>query len=62
MKNLQEKEVLEQLKRAGQNMTAEDVRQQKISFIMGSVSEESEITRHQVEEYLDRYADESSKS
>ena len=34
-------------------MTPTDIRQQKVSFIMGSVKEESNITRSYVEEVLD---------
>ena len=46
--------VLEDLKQAGQQMTAEEVQQQKISFIMGSLSENSGITRDFVEAELNR--------
>lgn len=46
-------EVLEELRKAGAKMTPTDIRQQKVSFIMGSVKEESNITRSYVEEVLD---------
>ncbi len=49
-------EVLEELKKAGQNMTEEQVRAQKISFIMGTLSSKSKITRKEVADYLDRMA------
>lgn len=49
-------EVLEELKKAGQNMTEEQVRAQKISFIMGMLSSKSKITRKEVADYLDRMA------
>ena len=46
--------LLEDLKLAGQRMTAEEVQLQKISFIMGSLSESSGITREFVEAELNR--------
>lgn len=48
--------VLEELRKAGQNMTEEQVRAQKISFIMGTLSSKSTITREEVAAYLDRMA------
>ena len=54
MADIQEAELLEMLKQAGQQMTADGVRQQKISFIMGSLSEDSPITRDRVENELDK--------
>ena len=56
MADIQEAELLEKLKQAGQQMTADGVRQQKISFIMGSLSEDSPITRDRVENELDKLA------
>ena len=56
MADTQEETLLENLKQAGQQMTADGVRQQKISFIMGSLSEDSPITRDRVEDELDKLA------
>lgn len=47
-------ELLEDLKQAGQKMTSEEIREQKVSFIMGSVSEKSGITRDFVKSVLDK--------
>ena len=47
-------QVLEALKEKGKNMTAEDIREQKISFIMGMFSHDSNITREFVEAQLDK--------
>ena len=49
-------EVLEKLRKAGENMTEEEVRAQKISFIMGTLSSNSTITREEVAAHLDRMA------
>lgn len=48
--------LFEALRQAGQEMTEEDVRQQKISFIMGTVSFDSKITREEVAAHIDRMA------
>ena len=34
-------------------LTAEELRRQRVSFIMGSVGDESNVTREYVESYLD---------
>ena len=62
MGKVKERDILEQLKEAGQNMTADDLREQKISFIMGSLSENSEITREEVEAALNKSAGEPPRS
>lgn len=62
MADTQEETLLENLKQAGQQMTADGVRQQKISFIMGSLSEDSPITRDRVEDELDKLAGTPSRS
>ena len=49
-------ELFEALRQAGQEMTEEDVRQQKISFIMGMSSCDSKITREEVAAHIDRMA------
>ena len=49
-----EKEILGALKRAGERMTPEQRRQQKISFILGTLSCDSAITRDFVEEVLEK--------
>lgn len=49
-------EVLEKLRKAGENMTEEEVRAQKISFIMGTLSSNSKITREEVAAHLDKMA------
>ena len=56
MTDAKEAALLEGLKQAGKRMTAEDVKQQKISFIMGSLSNDSEITRDRVEAELNKMA------
>lgn len=48
--------LLKALKRAGERMTAEEVRKQKISFIMGSLGENSTLTRERVEAELNKLA------
>ena len=48
--------VLKKLRKAGENMTEEEVRAQKISFIMGTLSSKSTITREEVAAHLDRMA------
>ena len=54
-------ELLESLKQAGQEMTSEGVREQKVSFVMGSLSEDSEITRELVKSELDKLAGQRSE-
>ena len=50
-------DLIEALRRsAGQEMTEEDVRRQKISFIMGMSSCDSKITREEVAAHIDRMA------
>ena len=49
-------DLLEALRKAGQEMTEEQVREQKISFIMGTLGSDSKITRAEVEAQLDRMA------
>lgn len=50
-------DLIEALRRsAGQEMTEEEIRQQKISFIMGTSSFDSKITREEVAACLDRMA------
>lgn len=49
-------EVLEKLRKAGENMTEEEVRAQKISLIMGTLSSNSTITREEVTAHLDKMA------
>ena len=41
---------------AGQEMTEEEIRKQKISFIMGTLSFDSKITREEVADCIDRMA------
>ena len=48
--------VLEELRKAGQNMTEEQVRAQKISFVMGMLNSKSKITREEVAAHLDKMA------
>ncbi len=48
-------EVYSRLRAMGENMTEEDVRERKISFILGTVSRNSGIRRKDVENYLDRH-------
>ena len=49
--------MIEALRRsAEQEMTEEEVRRQKISFIMGTVSFDSKITREEVAAHIDRMA------
>ena len=46
-------QVLEALKKAAaRQMTAEERRQQKVSFIMGTMGDDSTITREKVEKIL----------
>ena len=47
-------EILEKLKKAGENMTPAQRRQQEISFIMGMRDKNSTITREYVEAELDK--------
>ena len=47
-------DLLEKLKEAGQRMTADEVREQKVSFVMGSLSKDSTITREHIKSELDR--------
>lgn len=47
-------ELIENLRQAGQQMTAEDVREQKVSFIMGSLGADSTITREEIKSELDK--------
>ena len=50
-------DLIEALRRsAGQEMTEEEIREQKISFIMGTVSVDSKITREEVAAHIDRMA------
>ena len=56
MKDQRTDALFEALRQAGQEMTEEDVRQQKISFIMGTVSFDSKITREEVAAHIDRMA------
>ena len=46
--------ILEELKQMGENMTPQDIREQKISFILGTLSHKSSITREFVENELNR--------
>lgn len=50
-----EKEILAALKKAGEQMTTEQRRQQKISFILGTLNSESTITRDFVEAVLEKH-------
>lgn len=56
MSEITAEELIEKLKLAGQQMTAEDVRKQKISFIKGTLSSKIEVTDEQIEAELDRFA------
>lgn len=50
-----DKRLLDKLSAAAQlKLSAQELRAQKISFIMGSLSNDSKITRDRVEEELDR--------
>ena len=50
-------DLIEALRRsAGQEMTEEEIREQKISFIMGMSSFDSKITRAEVAAHIDRMA------
>ena len=49
-----ENEVLDALKKAGENMTPAQIRQQEISFVMGTLDSKSTVTREFVEEKLDK--------
>ncbi len=49
-----EKDVLGALKKAGEQMTPKQKRQQKISFILGTLDSESTITRDFVEAVLEK--------
>ena len=64
MKDIQtDAALLEALKQAaGRQMTADGVRRQKVSFIMGSLSHDSTITRDRVEAELDKLAGAPSES
>jgi hypothetical protein len=45
--------LLEALERAAKTaLTADEIEQQRVSFIMGSLSADSSVTREQVKEYL----------
>ena len=50
----EENEILEALKKAGENMTPAQKRQQEISFVMGMRDSDSTITREFVEAELDK--------
>lgn len=39
---------------AGRQMTKDEVKAQRISFVMGMISHESTLTRRQVEELIDK--------
>ena len=55
--------LIEALRRAAKRpMTEDEVRQQKISFILGSLSEDSTISRKRVEEELDKNSGTRQKS
>ena len=56
MANLRAREngILEKLKKAGENMTPVQKRQQEISFIMGMRNSSSTITREYVEAELNK--------
>jgi len=56
MRNLMNKEnkILEELKKACENMTPAQKRQQEISFIIGMRDSNSTITREHVEAELDK--------
>ena len=45
---------------AGRPMTAEQIRQQKVSFILGTLGSDSSMTRKQVEDRLAKYEGELS--
>ena len=45
---------------AGRPMTAERIRQQKVSFILGTLGSDSSMTRKQVEDRLAKYEGELS--
>ena len=49
-----EKDILGALKKAGEQMTPEQKRQQRISFVMGTLDSESNITRDFVEAVLEK--------
>ena len=49
-----ENEILEALKKAGENMTPAQKRQQEISFVMGTLDSKSTVTREFVEKKLDK--------
>ena len=56
------KDLNEKLKKAaGREMSADKIREQKISFIMGTLSKNNTITRKEVEEMIDKKAGISSK-
>lgn len=46
-------EILKKLKRMGENMNPEQERRQKISYIMGMLDSDSDITRDYVEAKLE---------
>ena len=48
----EQKELLRKLKEAGERMTAEDLYEQKVSFILGELGHKSGIDRKYVEEML----------
>ena len=54
-------ELLESLKQAGQEMTSEGIREQKVSFIMGSLGKNSDITREFVKSALDKSSGHQAK-
>ncbi len=56
MTNLKTKEsTLQALERATQvRLTSQDIRQQRVSFIMGSIDTNSPMTRAQVQEILEK--------
>lgn len=52
--NQTEREVLEALRKAGEQMTQEQKRQQQISFIMGTLDSDSTIDRNYVEAAIEK--------
>ncbi len=45
--------LIERLKKSGQYVTSEQLRRQRVSYIMGSLPKDSTITRGQIEKILD---------
>lgn len=48
-----DKGLIERLKKSSQYVTSEQLRRQRISYIMGSLPKDSSITRGQIEKILD---------